>query len=209
MAKTENCIKRMRWKALEFLGKLPPNGKENYGFRSKNCPSVVKEMSKFEEDFITMVKNVEFRTVNCDFQNKMKEDIETIKRSGKIIVPADKSTNLYKMNKDDYERHLTANITTTYKKTNQTKVNLINKQAYKIANKLGIDNRMQSLQESQAYITIKDHKENFPANPSFRLINPSKTDVGKISKQILDRINKDLLPSVEVNQWRNTKSAIQ
>ena len=67
---------------------------------------------------------------------------------------------------------------------------------------------MECLQTSEAYITVKDHKEDFPGNPSFRLINPSKTDVGRISKKILDRINKDLVQKTCVNQWKSDKEVI-
>ena len=60
------------------------------------------------------------------------------------------------------------------------------------------------LQETEAFITIKDHKEGFPHTLSFRLINPSKSDVGKISKSILDKINKAIVSTTSVNQWKNT-----
>ena len=62
IAKTESLIKRMRWKALEYLGKLSTSSKETYGFRSRNCPPVVKDLSKFEEDLTTMIQNVQFST---------------------------------------------------------------------------------------------------------------------------------------------------
>ena len=51
---------------------------------------------------------------------------------------------------------------------------------------------MKCMHESEAYITIKDHKENFPEKPNFRLINPSKSDMGKVSKCILDQINQNI-----------------
>ena len=209
ISKTESLIKRMRWKALEFLGKLQSTGKETYGFRSRKCPPVVKELSKFEEDLLTMIGNIEFRVVNNDFQRKMKCDIQVIKECGKIIIPADKSSNSYEMEKEVYQKHLTDNITTAYKKTNQAKVKSIDVSNYKIAKKLGVDDRIEGLQNSEAYITVKDHKEDFPNNPKFRLINPSKTELGKISKRILDRINKEMLAAIQVNQWKNTKSVIE
>ena len=62
-----------------------------------------------------------------------------------------------------------------------------------IASKLKIDDRGQKLDENEAYVTIKGHKEGFPDKISCRLINPSKTDIGKISKQILDRVNNTIL----------------
>ena len=52
--------------------------------------------------------------------------------------------------------------------------------------KLEIDDRVEKMQETEAFRTIKDHKEGFPHSLSFRVINPSKTDIGKISKCILE-----------------------
>ena len=43
--------------------------------------------------------------------------------------------------------------------------------------------------ESNCLFTLKDHKENFQNNPTVRLINPAKNDIGKISKVILNKIN--------------------
>ena len=42
--------------------------------------------------------------------------------------------------------------------------------------------RLQQMQETEAFITVKDNKEGFPHTLSFRLINPSKFDIGKISQ---------------------------
>ena len=84
----------------------------------------------------------------------------------------------------------------------------MNKQAKKIAEKLNIDDRIEKIQETEAYITIKDHKKGFPNNSSFRLINPSKSDIGRISKKILDKINQRAIQETKVNQWENTNTVI-
>ena len=49
------------------------------------------------------------------------------------------------------------------------------------------------LEEREAYITMKDHKSEFPNKILCRLINPSKSSIGKISKVILDSINKKII----------------
>ena len=67
---------------------------------------------------------------------------------------------------------------------------------------------MEVLQQSEAYLTANDHKESFEDKPTFRLINTSKTDIGKVSKIMLDEINSSLLEVIKVNQWKNTKSVI-
>ena len=50
--KTENFLKRMRWKALAFLGKLKSSDKDNYGFKTVKCPSSVKELVSFDNDMM-------------------------------------------------------------------------------------------------------------------------------------------------------------
>ena len=62
--------------------------------------------------------------------------------------------------------------------------------------------------EIVAYITIKGHKKGFPSNQSFRLINPSKSDIGRINKNIMHKINQRVIQETEVNQWKNTNTII-
>ena len=59
--------------------------------------------------------------------------------------------------------------------------------------------------KQQAFITLKDHKDNFANHPTCRLINPAKSELGKVSKQILDRINSEIRTKTKLNQWKNTK----
>ena len=109
----------MRWKALEFLGKLGPNEKETFGFKSHNCPPFVNELAEFESDLLTMVHNIEFRLVRSNFLSKLKDDGKVINNTKEVLVNADKSTNTYQMNKNAYNKYLTKNITKAYKKTQQ------------------------------------------------------------------------------------------
>ena len=62
------------------------------------------------------------------------------------------------------------------------------------------------MQESESYITVKDHKEDFPHKASCRLINPSKSDISEISQHILDKINQKFRSVTEVNHWKNSHS---
>ena len=84
------------------------------------------------------------------------------------------------------------NITKTYRKPDVDTVDKINKDAKEIAVELKLDNRINQITARNAYITLKDHKQNFDENPKCRLINPTKTEIGKISKIILDKINKKI-----------------
>ena len=85
------------------------------------------------------------------------------------------------MEKDDYNKLLMENITKTSKKSSKTKVNKINYNAKRIAEDLLLEDRIEKIYEKEAYITIKDHKKDFPNKISCRLINPSKSGIGRIS----------------------------
>ena len=69
------------------------------------------------------IKNIEFRKITDVFQSKLQEDIKIVRQSKNLFILADKSTNIYAMEKDDYNRHLTENITKTYKKQTKAKFN--------------------------------------------------------------------------------------
>ena len=112
----KNVLKGMRWKALQFLGKLEENIKETYGFKSRICPQSVDESNKFE-DLMLMIKNIDFRQIDLDVHNKFQENLKhgitETRNPNKVIVPADETRNLYKMGKEDYHKSLSENITKT------------------------------------------------------------------------------------------------
>jgi hypothetical protein len=155
-----------------------------------------------------MIANVKFKKVNCPFQSKISSDIRNVRTSDKLFVPADKTTNYYKMDSPSYNKLLQKNITKTYKKITPDIVSSINNEAKDIATKLNLADRINITAEREAFITLKDHKPNFKNNPTCRLINPAKSEIGKVSKQLLDRINQKVIASIGVNQWKNTTSVL-
>ena len=56
--------------------------------------------------------------------------------------------------------------------------------------------------KKNAFVALKDHKQNFRSATQCRLINPCKSELGKISKIILENINKTLIKKLNANQWR-------
>ena len=82
----------------------------------------------------------------------------------------------------------------------------INKEAKKIAQNLMLEDRIECFPHRDAFITLKDHKENFHDKPSCRrLINPAKSELGKIAKFY---INKIIRAKTKLRQWRSTKEVI-
>ena len=106
-----------------------------------------------------------------------------------LFIPADKTNNLYKLSKDNYNKLLTDNITKSYKKTNTAAINNNNKEAKCISERLHLDDRVRQFNQCEAFVTLKDHKENFQNNPKYRLLNPAKSEIGIISKHCIEKIN--------------------
>lgn len=85
----------------------------------------------------------------------------------------------------------------------------MNAKSAKIAERLKLDDRIEKLAVNEAFVTLKDHKQNFSDHPTCRLINPSKSEIGVISKRILDDINASVISSTKINQWKNTASVLK
>ena len=103
----------------------------------------------------------------------------------KVFVKADKTTNFFKDKPEEYDELLKDNITKEYKKANPDIIVNLNREDKVIAEKLDIANRMYKLTQREAHVTVKDHKTDFSNNTKCRLINPTKSEIGKVSRQIL------------------------
>ena len=68
---------------------------------------------------------------------------------------------------------------------------------------------MERYAERPAFISLKDHKENFKHNTKCRLINPSKGEIGIVSKKLLEEINNKLNNHLCYNQWCSTSTVIE
>ena len=210
IAKVESLIRRMRWKAFFFdEDSNTPNTRLTYGFNTENSPPVRPLLTPFENDMYAWIDSIQFSKHRSDFQKKLTRDRKTIQSSPEVYVPADKSTNIYKMSPDNYSKLLHDNVTATYKKTNANTKRTIDLEAKAIATDLNLADRIEQIAETEAFITLKDHKENFENNPKCRLINPSKSEIGIISKHHLQEINKDLRSKTKYLQWTNTQSVLR
>ena len=120
-------------------------------------------------------------------------------KSSKLLVLADKTANSYKMDTPSYNVLLHKNITNTYKKVNLNVANSIELEAKSLSKKLQLDDRINTTARREAFINLRDHKPNFDNNPTCRLINPAKAEIGKISQRILDRINTKVVHNLQLN----------
>ena len=208
--KTENFCKRVRWKSYFYLHpECRTEDKETFGFKSRKSPPGIRELINFEDRLKRMIHDIQFRPVKSQLQQQMQNDIrQNIKVSNKLLVKADKTSNYYRMEPNKYNELLRNNITSEYKKADKAKVMESNNRMKNIVNSLGLDDRVMKTAENQAFLTLKDHKENFANNITCRLINPTKPEVGKISKQILQRIINNVTRTSKANLWRNTSDVL-
>ena len=101
------------------------------------------------------------------------------------------------------------NITSIYKIADNEVEEQINNKAQSITDELLISDRVGIMPRKKAYITVKDHKKEFRNNIICRLINPTKPNIGRISKQFLDRINQTIKSQLELKQFKNTNETIE
>ena len=113
------------------------------------------------------------------------------------------------MNTSAYNKLIKENVTKSYKKSSGKVVEMLNAQSAKIAENLKLDDRIEKLAEKEAFLTLKDHKLALYDHPTCRLTNPSTSEIGVISKHILDDINTTIINKTKIKQWKNTSSVLK
>ena len=64
---------------------------------------------------MNMIKNLQFKRVHNEFQSNLRNDIRQIRNSTNLFVSLDKSRNIYKVSKSNYERMMHENVAKTQK----------------------------------------------------------------------------------------------
>ena len=210
ISSVETFRSNFAWRCFHFLNPSDHQSKETYGFKTTSPAPSVPELKEFENEMLELVKNVKFKqNVSSPLQNTIKQNMREMNRESKLYVAADKTNNFYKVTPDAHKELLDKNITKEYKKVDDTVVKTLNKKDKEIAEELELDDRIYSITRRDAFITLKDHKDNFENNPKCRLINPSKSELGKVSKEILTRVVTLLRTKLKANSWKNTESVIK
>ena len=153
-----------------------------------------------------MVRSIKFKSVWNNFQFTLREDLNKIKPSRSF---ADKTTNLYEMPLDQCKSLLNKNITKMYCKADSSAKRNIDKEAKKFSKEMNLEDKRECYAKRPEFITLKDHKKNFKSNQKCRLINPSKSEMGIISKKYLENIISKLNTKLQYNRWKSTSAAIE
>ena len=208
--KTEQFLQRVRWKVFFFFNPPKDNKqvKETYGFNTPRNAPQNKALVGFEDDLTHLISNLVYDNMKTPFQRQLIKDSKDIQKSDKVFVTADKTRNVYKLDTQTYNKLMRDNVTSHYVKTTVKTEDEINSKAKNITERLEISDRIEPIAHKNAYITIKDHKEDFPNSIKCRLINPAKSNVGKISQQLLQKINEEIRCELKLNQWRSTTDTL-
>ena len=126
---------------------------------------------------------VSFKQELCSYLKQLlNESIKAIKRSKKLFDFADKKSNIYQIEKDEYSNLTTDAVTSTY-----------NKDGTKIIQSQEVVNRMFVNGSNNCFFTLRDF---------CHLQNPAKNKIDRISKLTLDAINAILQNLIKSNQWK-------
>ena len=135
-----------------------------------------------QDNLIALVKNIKLRKYNNLFQTKLNKDIKSLRNSNKTVTFADKTTNFCLLRKEEHKKLLQNAVTSQYKKVAWKIKDKINKEEKQILNDKDVVKRLHINGDSNSFITMKDHKENFESKPSVRLINTAKNQTGCLAK---------------------------
>ena len=152
-------------------GRAPPQiNKENYGENFMDIKHFVSRIYR-------IVRITTFKKYTNEYQEELKKTLAEIKECKDLIIKADKTKNFYKVPKEDYQKLLQDTISQEYKKTDSDLLNVVNTEAVRIASSLGLGERMEMYRQNTAFLTLKDHKAQFPSIITTRIINLAKTDI--------------------------------
>ena len=112
ISKLESFMNRIRWKALFFDQNKEESEtdsddsdetqrKENFGFKTDKVPPSNKDLDYFEDDLMTLMKNITFKKKKDNqFQKKLRNDVKMINNTNELFVSADKTNNMYLLKTD-------------------------------------------------------------------------------------------------------------
>ena len=201
---------RLRWRAWHILNPSNAVEKETFGFKTQAAPpSNIEELKEFENNLLNLTSKIKFRKKTNSFQSKLRADIRSLNQEPKLIISADKTSNFYKVESGGYKTLLKRNVEKECKKGPDNLIDNFNREDKAVAEDLDIADRMiHQTQKQSAFVTFKDTKDNFYNNPQCRLVNPTKSDLGKIAKQIVEKIVINVKHKTGLNLWKNTYSCI-
>ena len=132
--RVEDLILRMRWRLLFVKDRIKKQQKqnrdhnpdefsddgtedfENFGFRTCNTPARDRDLKPFEEDLFDMIYNIKERQFTNETQALIKEDINRVRNTDRVLLAGDKTGNWFSMECQHYKKELNDVVSKDYKK---------------------------------------------------------------------------------------------
>ena len=132
--KVDKLITKMRWRAFHLRDENTEAEVSDYDglFPTKKRAPEDKLLTNFENDLYELINNLKFRKYQNSFTRKLNKDLKEIRSTKKVFVFADKSNSLYKISPEKYKKLITENITSTYKKSENSLIEKIDNEAKEI-----------------------------------------------------------------------------
>ena len=101
----------------------------------------MKDLIAFEEYMIDLVHQIRLRKVKSNFRRNLNKELIAIKSTNKMFTAADKTSNMYKLTKDEYNHLLNNAVTATCKNATTGIEHITNKEGIKYTNQADIFGR--------------------------------------------------------------------
>ena len=168
------------------------------------------DLVELERRMYEIVTDIKFKQSRQTYiEKRMKKLLRQISEKQMLVIKSDKTNNYYFMTPEEYYGLMEKELHKEYKIDKENSIeDKINKNAKDVGDKLGISERLEVVRKVDTYLLLKDHKDSFYREKQCRLINPTKNQLGIVSKKILDVINAKARSCLKVNQLRSTQDAI-
>ena len=124
-------------------------------------------------------------------------------------IKADKTSNFYKTSKETHDILIEREVQKNHKLATEEEVSTANEHHKAIVRDFELEKKLVfKTSPRPAFPTIKDHKDDFPNNPKIRLLNPTKPEVGRISKILLEDICSKIKAKLKLDLFKNSNEVI-
>jgi len=110
-----------------------PGSKGNLWVQEHHQPPAAEGVGPFEDNLFNLIYSIKYKPAHNKFQEQLKKDKLQIINNPKVIIGTDKTSNMYKMEADEYTKKVMESITKEYNKCSKSTVSEIIKDAATIA----------------------------------------------------------------------------
>ena len=104
---------------------------ETFGFKTTNAQTTINELMQFEDKMLELIRNIQFRNTNSDFQKQLFREVNNIRNDN----------NVYRVNTKSHKQLMTSAVTKSFKKAPPSALSNIISEEKKIAKNLNLQTK--------------------------------------------------------------------